>query len=78
MKHIAGLVLISIVGCIAGAASAQQGQRQPERQTADQILASLDCSKVIPERRQACEYKRQITLQCSGAPDVVKCIQSKM
>jgi hypothetical protein len=70
-------VIFAAAGCLAGAAIAQQGPQQP-RQTADQILATIDCSKVVAEQRKACEYKRQVTIQCSGAKDVVQCIQSKM
>jgi hypothetical protein len=70
--------ILVALGLGVAAAIAQQTPGPDRRPSAEEILAALDCSKVFPEQRAQCEYKRKVAAECRNAPDVVKCIQSKM
>jgi hypothetical protein len=70
--------ILVALGLGAAAAIAQQQPKPDRKPLAEEILAKLDCSKVLPEQKAQCEYKRKIAAECRNAPDVLKCMQSKM
>jgi hypothetical protein len=70
--------ILVALGLGVAAAIAQQAPSPDHRPSAEEILASLDCGKVLPEQRAQCEYKRKVAAECRNAPDVLRCIQSKM
>jgi hypothetical protein len=66
------------LGLGIAAAMAQQAPSPDRRPSAEEILATLDCGKVLPEQRAQCEYKRKIAAECRNALDVLSCMRSKM